>query len=828
MSYTKKIAVYTFDNTISADCPIQLRSSESNSFKDFQTVDTVDGNITHRTIYVSNDVVITRMQIYYQSSLLTVEYMCIDENITSCGGLVANAKKLTYINTDNWDTKNAKDMSSMFVGCELLTDLNLSHLDTSQVESMRMMFWGCKSLQNLNVIGWNTSKVVDMYGMFGSCTMTTLDISSFDTSSVTEYNSMFSGFSSTQEVYVGKKWTLGTSGFGASIIVTNTFTYTLAKYTFDKSVADCLPNITGATSSQWSYSDRVDGNITTRTIGTDDANVKPTAYNFNDKKSLLSIDYIKIDSNVTSLYRLVRNCTRVTYVNTQGWDVSNVTTCDSMCSGASALPSIDLSNLNFTKPVNFQYMFQNCTDLTEVNTTNFKASPTIMSNMFFQCDDLKSIDLSGCSLENVTSTYQMFRSCAVLTSIKFSNDNSVPKLTNTSYMFYDCAFTSIDLSTFYNTTALKDMSYMFGSCDKLKTIDLSNWDTSAVTTFSSLFQNCSALESVNLSNWNTEKVTTMRNMFSGCSKLKAIDLSYFRTPSVTTLESMFYGCSELTSLDLSTFKTPSLTEMNSMFYNCKKLKVLDISNFVFTDSVTTYSNFNPTNLTDISLIYASADTINLIASKVFTKTNTLKNIYYIDANESELTPIENVNFIPYRDLILQLEEDVVLRSNGEIYDELDLLTGQLTQRIDENNEILDEEVVRKVTISGEIKFNDEGKIRINSNEITPSFEFQVNASNYYEIPSLKPNTQYTLFFKGTPTKVDLGGTVAENPTTKSLITSGEIDNTLWFDTSVDEVMLIERDLTNRSVEYFTGVKSSQKIQVQLRGNSPLFGEGGRR
>ena len=49
--------------------------------------------------------------------------------------------------------------------------------------------------------------------------------------------------------------------------------------------------------------------------------------------------------------------------------------------------------------------------------------------------------------------------------------------------------------------------------------------------------------------------------------------------------------------------------------------------------------------------------------------------------------------------ILTVNEDVTLRSNGDVYDELNLLTGRLTQRIDENNEVLAQAVVKTVDLT---------------------------------------------------------------------------------------------------------------------------------
>ena len=53
----------------------------------------------------------------------------------------------------------------------------------------------------------------------------------------------------------------------------------------------------------------------------------------------------------------------------------------------------------------------------------------------------------------------------------------------------------------------------------------------------------------------------------------------------------------------------------------------------------------------------------------------------------------------YKSNILTVNEDVTLRSNGDNCDELNLLTGQLTQRIGEDGEILTQEVVKRVELT---------------------------------------------------------------------------------------------------------------------------------
>ena len=66
------------------------------------------------------------------------------------------------------------------------------------------------------------------------------------------------------------------------------------------------------------------------------------------------------------------------------------------------------------------------------------------------------------------------------------------------------------------------------------------------------------------------------------------------------------------------------------------------------------------------------------------------------------------SYEPFKSNILTVNEDVTLRSNGDICDELNLLTGQLTQRIGEDGVVLSQEVVKTVDLS--IVDQDDSKI----------------------------------------------------------------------------------------------------------------------
>ena len=70
-----------------------------------------------------------------------------------------------------------------------MTSLDLSSFDTSRVTEMSEMFDSCGKLSNLNLSGFNTSRVENMIGMFRGCPkLTRLDLSSFDFSNVRYYD----------------------------------------------------------------------------------------------------------------------------------------------------------------------------------------------------------------------------------------------------------------------------------------------------------------------------------------------------------------------------------------------------------------------------------------------------------------------------------------------------------------------------------------------------------------------------------------------------------------------------------------------------------------
>ncbi len=208
--------------------------------------------------------------------------------------------------------------------------------------------------------------------------------------------------------------------------------------------------------------------------------------------------------------------------------------------------------------------------------------PDIISN---ESDVLAAVIDPSMKDAPLTSTCRMFADLSQMSSIQGLENLNTAKVTDMSNMFYSCeSLTSLDLNSF-NTAKVTDMSLMFYGCQRLKSLDLSSFNTANVTDMSYMFCSCQSLTSLDLSSFNTAKVTNMRYMFNNCQSLTSLDISSFNTANVTNMARMFYNCTALKSLDLSSFNTANVTDMARMFYDCQNLTTIFCNDNCSTSSV---------------------------------------------------------------------------------------------------------------------------------------------------------------------------------------------------------------------------------------------------
>ncbi|MBQ7528230.1 MAG: BspA family leucine-rich repeat surface protein, partial [Bacteroidaceae bacterium] len=141
-------------------------------------------------------------------------------------------------------------------------------------------------------------------------------------------------------------------------------------------------------------------------------------------------------------------------------------------------------------------------------------------------------------------------------TIKNLNYLNTDSITDMSDMFYQCSsLTSLDLSHF-NTSNVKRMCRyggnnhgMFAYCSSLTSLDLSNFDTSQITDMTNMFRGCGSLTSLDLSSFTIKDSsisgTGIYGMFKNCSSLKTIyaqdwNFKHYCNPAP------FSGCDNLT------------------------------------------------------------------------------------------------------------------------------------------------------------------------------------------------------------------------------------------------------------------------------------------
>jgi len=187
---------------------------------------------------------------------------------------------------------------------------------------------------------------------------------------------------------------------------------------------------------------------------------------------------------------------------------------------------------------NCHELFYDCRDIKYIDLTSFYAKDiTDMSRMFYDCKNLQKVDLSNFDAVNLINMDEMFRGCDNLNDVNLNSFNAI-KVTNMKDIFYDCGLKNINLS-FINTLSLVNISGMFRSCKELTNVNFSfSFCTNNVTNMSNMFSGCHNLKDINFLNLNTMNVTNMSGMFSH-SNLLNVDLSFLNCEKVEDMSFFF-------------------------------------------------------------------------------------------------------------------------------------------------------------------------------------------------------------------------------------------------------------------------------------------------
>lgn len=151
---------------------------------------------------------------WYDVATKTVFYYTDAEKIilnVDSNAMFHSLVNLKSLDVASFDTSKVRGMGNMFFGDEKLTTLDLSNFDTQSLMNMDKMFYGLSSLTSLNVSSFNTSKVTNMDSLFyGMVNIENINVSNFDTRSVTNMNHMFSSMHKLKQLQLPA--TFNTSG----------------------------------------------------------------------------------------------------------------------------------------------------------------------------------------------------------------------------------------------------------------------------------------------------------------------------------------------------------------------------------------------------------------------------------------------------------------------------------------------------------------------------------------------------------------------------------------------------------------------------------------
>ena len=397
------------------------------------------------------------------------------ENVTSMAYMFSSCNKLAELDVTHFNTANVKNMEYMFEYCKglssldvtnfntanvtnmlamfgrtSLTSLDVTHFNTANVKDMTSMFYACKGLTSLDVTNFNTANVTSMRDMFCKCDkLTSLDVTNFNTAKVTDMDNMFFGCKMLKEIYVSDK-------FVTDDVISSRCMFSYCgslsgdiDWTSDKATDKTYAKTDGGYFRDKAYDNRpfvkfADGTLTFRwgykkTLGENEYELNSDEYlpawnTYNRKMSKVVFEASFANARPTNCYawfKSFRNLTQIAGI--ENLNTENVKDMSNMFYGCSGLISLDVTHFNTENVTSMRNMFYSCSSLTSLDVTNFNtANVTDMSNMFSNCRNLTTIYVSDKFVIN-NKNYSLFFGCEKLKGAITEYDASKTDYTYANY-----------------------------------------------------------------------------------------------------------------------------------------------------------------------------------------------------------------------------------------------------------------------------------------------------------------------------------------------------------------------------------------------------------
>ena len=831
-----KLAEYTFDNTIEADCLPNIKPDTII----MTSSDSVNGNITTRTVYIDDATMPTQINFTKKTSLLTV----------------------TYLNTDNkisWD--------SIFNDCTNLTSVNLTYSKGENITNFFRAFCNCNKLEEIIGLSNFHVKIDNMDNLFGSCAkLKEIDLSG---AIIENVHTGYYTFSHCREATKIK--------FPSNTIKMNRemwqmFSHCRVLEELDLSMFD--------TSKVTNMRQTFDGCHHLKSLNLS---------NFNTEK-------------VERMDGMFYDCWNLTSLDISNFNTEKVQYMGNMFYNTRIEKMILPENFVATSLKYGSSIFNNCNKLKELDLCNFKPSScTDVASIFANCPLLETLDISNFDMSSVTSYSRMFQNTNNLKTVGmlFSDATTINKVvtvfrSNNSTPL-DIYYYDVDKTQLTPTDGINFIKYEYPrklslpphielhSVNNIR--DELDIETGILTHNATKF----VLDGTFTENWiisrndNVGKIIAGRNSGNGLPHYKILRDNYGFPYTITNKNSVCTVGITRTP-DTSTYTFNDVRIYFDEYFGNYHMRVIFPNSYEFTTSqqVNDWLNANPITIITtrekpttekIIINYnepceygrilpnGAMDYYNVATSEYL---QNISSILLDGANEwNEIVENENTVRVLYtsptdikmkasgglycdNDMFPNIQDDSDVEhcrvhdtDNNKFYIYIDknklmspdlvgfqiwLQENQFTVYYETSETIISikdySELNPELARWEMIDCKAEGKIEYNG-VIYPEISYQASSANRFEIDNLEPNTQYTVYAENmveNPT-INLGG-ATHDFVSGSPYTSGD-NNVVIFNASpnVSNIMIIKGDTSNESVPYFTGILNVVNPTVISTNNS---------
>ena len=573
-------------------------------------------------------------------------------NVINMWGMFEYCSSLQTLDLRSFDTRNVEEMAYMFNGCNSLRALDVTGFNTDNVREMGAMFQYCSALSDIDVTGFNTTKNRSTWGMFRGLSVSTLDLSSFNTAAVDDMGYMFADCPNLTTIYVGDGWS--TQNVAASEATGSVGGYDM--------FAGCTSLVGGAGTTYnpdyvtETYA-RIDGGaaapgyLTDGNAGTTiyvQASVAPYLYAFDaDGKELngsfpgeLMTDTINVNGTVFLAKKIRQTAPfNINIIDTEQYRTREIYVISDRY--------FVYEGKDVYTDVTRQYFDAPDIEISSIalpgghNTWNKTA---LMTEVEQGKKYTMEVDLTDVTIENDLLQFKLFaNACAWLgfTSVTLDAPSYVYNIGDPA-MYTDSRNFVMDISQTtarkFNFEATWNGGYQMeeGWTLKITPIVPEPYAVLADNTLTFYYDDQkTARGGIDINNsyinigsnspyytittaviddsFADYRPTSTAYWFMDCSLLTSIiGMENIRTDNVIDMSGMFAYCSSLTSLDVSHFNTENVWGGSMIFHNCSSLTSLDVSNFNTSKFTGTYCMFSGcSSLTSLDVSHFDMSNVTL-------------------------------------------------------------------------------------------------------------------------------------------------------------------------------------------------------------------------